>query len=310
VKQRVQGDPRRPGGLPHDLRRIAYCEKLSGIVIESLLAFLFGLLIGSFLNVCIHRWPRDLSVVRPRSRCVECGKTIAWYDNIPVLSYLLLGGRCRNCRARISLRYPAVELLTGLLFFAFARLLGPSLAAVKMCLFSALLIGLIFSDLEQRILPDEFTLGGAALGLIFAFVVPVPDITVRAVLSLFGADLGGRLGSVAEAAFGAALPALFLWLSGWIYEKVRHREGLGLGDVKLIAMVGSFLGLDGALLTLVLGSLSGSIIGYAYIRASGKDMSTYQLPFGTFLGAAALAAAAAGPNILGWATRRIWPPGL
>jgi len=279
-------------------------------LIESVLALLFGLLIGSFLNVCIHRWPRDLSVVRPRSHCVACGKTIAWYDNIPLFSYLLLGGRCRNCRARISLRYPVVELLTGLLFFAFTRLLGPSLAAVKMCVFSALLIGLIFSDLEQRILPDELTLGGAVLGLIFAFFVPVPDITARAVLSLFGADIGDRMASVAEAAFGAALPALFLWLSGWIYEKVRHREGLGLGDVKLVAMVGSFLGLEGALLTLILGSLSGSILGYVYIRATKKDISTYQLPFGTFLGAAALAAAAAGPGILGWGSRRIWPPGL
>lgn len=278
--------------------------------IESLLAFLFGLLIGSFLNVCIYRWPRDLSVVRPRSRCVACGKTVAWYDNIPVISYLLLAGRCRNCHARISPRYPAVELLTGLLFFGFTRLLGPSLAAIKMCLFSALLIGLIFSDLEQRILPDEFTLGGAAMGLVFAFLVPVPDVTAQAIFSVFGVDVEGRPASVVEAGFGAALPALFLWLSGWIYERVRHREGLGFGDVKLIAMVGSFLGLQGALLTLILGSLSGSILGYAYVRAAGKDVSTYQLPFGTFLGAAALAAAAAGSQLLGWGSHRIWPPGL
>jgi leader peptidase (prepilin peptidase) / N-methyltransferase len=302
-------------------------------LIESILAFAFGLIIGSFLNVCIYRWPRDLSVVRPRSHCVTCDKTIAWFDNIPIVSYLLLGGRCRNCRARISLRYPAVELLTGALFFAFTLLLGPSLAAIKMCVFSALLIGLIFSDLEQRILPDEFTLGGLALGLIFAFFVPVPDSTAQAIFSLLGADLEGRPGSVAEAAFGAAFPALCLWLVGWIYQKIRHREGLGLGDVKLIAMAGSFLGLYGALLTLILGSLSGSILGLAYIirrcacawpvaggsprrkfaaitRLARKDMSTYQLPFGSFLGAAALAAAAAGPEILGLSSRPIWLPGL
>jgi leader peptidase (prepilin peptidase) / N-methyltransferase len=130
-------------------------------MIEAILALLFGLLIGSFLNVCIYRWPRDLSVVKPRSHCPACEKTIAWYDNIPVVSYLVLGGRCRYCRARISWRYPVVELATGLLFFYWVythwrrrRL------AIKMCVFSALLVGLVFSDLEERILPDEMTLGG------------------------------------------------------------------------------------------------------------------------------------------------------
>src|ERR1039458_9901222 len=145
------------------------------LMTAAILAFLFGLLIGSFLNVCIYRWPRDLSVVRPRSHCPSCEKTIAWYDNIPLLSYALLGGRCRHCRARISPRYPVVELLTGALFFVFVWRLGPSLAAVKFCLLSALLVGLTFSDLEARILPDEFTLGGMAAGLVLAWFVPVND---------------------------------------------------------------------------------------------------------------------------------------
>jgi len=253
-------------------------------VIEALLALLFGLLIGSFLNVCIYRWPRDLSVVRPRSHCIACERTIAWNDNIPLVSYMALGGRCRHCGARIPWRYPVVELLTGLLFFFFVWQLGPTLAALKMCVFAAILVGLIFSDLEERILPDELTLGGTLAGFVFAIFVPLPD-------SISEIFFSGRKQWLVAAALGALVPTFFLWSAGWLYQRVRHREGLGLGDVKLIAMVGSFLGLGGALLTLVAGSLAGSIIGYAYIRATKKDPSTYELPFGTFLGLAGLAIA-------------------
>jgi leader peptidase (prepilin peptidase)/N-methyltransferase len=267
-------------------------------MIEALIALLFGLLIGSFLNVCIHRWPRNRSVVKPRSHCVRCRKPIAWYDNIPLVSYLVLGGRCRHCGAKISLRYPLVEFLTAMLFFYQVSTLGPTLAALKMCVFCAIAVALIFCDLEKRILPDEFTLGGIVLGLIFAGLVPVPDITAQAVLWMAGAELNGWARSIAESAFGAILPAFFLWFGGWLYFKIRHREGLGLGDVKLVAMVGSFLGLRGALLTLILGSISGSVIGYSYIKLTGKDPSDYELPFGTFLGAAALLAAIAGSQLL------------
>jgi len=269
-------------------------------LIESILAFLFGLIIGSFLNVCIHRWPRGRSVVRPRSHCVRCRKIIPWYDNVPVFSYLALGGKCRFCGRRISPRYPTVELLTGLLFFFFVRALGPTLVAAKMCVFAAILVALIFTDVEKRLLPDQLTLGGTLLGLAFAVFVPVPDFTAQAILWLFGAELTGRAKWLAESAFGALLPAFFLWLGGWIYERLRHREGLGLGDVKLISMVGAFLGLRNALLALVIGSVAGSVLGYGYIKATGKDASTYPLPFGAFLGASALAAAVFGGRILGW----------
>ena len=269
-------------------------------MIEALLAFFFGLLIGSFLNVCIHRWPRDLSVVRPRSHCPACEKTIAWYDNIPIVSYLALGGRCRYCRARISWRYPVVELLTGLLFFFFVRELGLTPAALKMCMFSAMLVALLFSDLETRILPDELTLGGTLAGLLFSIFVPVPESIVQATLWFAGIQVAGRAHWIVESAAGAAVPAFVLWVSGWIYERVRHREGLGFGDVKLIAMVGSFLGLSGALLTLAGGSLAGSIIGYAYIRARKKDPITYELPLGTFLSIAALALGLLAPKVLNW----------
>ncbi|HXM44201.1 MAG TPA: prepilin peptidase, partial [Bryobacteraceae bacterium] len=130
-------------------------------IVEASLALLFGLVIGSFLNVCVYRLPQDLSVVRPRSYCPACSYPIAWYDNIPLLSYALLRGRCRHCKAPISVRYPVVELMTGGLFFVFVWRLGAGVPAVKFCLLSALLVGLTFSDLEARILPDEFTLGGA-----------------------------------------------------------------------------------------------------------------------------------------------------
>ena len=267
-------------------------------VLESLIALLFGLLIGSFLNVCIHRWPRNRSVVKPRSHCVRCRKPIAWYDNIPLASYLVLGGRCRHCGAKISLRYPLVEFLTAMLFFYQVSTLGPTVAALKMCVFSAIALALIFCDLEKRILPDEFTKGGIVLGLCFAAFVPVPDVTAQAVLWMAGAELPGWARSFAESALGATLPAFFLWFGGWLYFKIRHREGLGLGDVKLVAMVGSFLGLRGALLTLILGSIAGSVIGYSFIKLTGKDAASYELPFGTFLGAAALVAAIVGNRLL------------
>ena len=261
------------------------------------LALLFGLIIGSFLNVCIYRWPRDLSVVRPRSHCVACQKTIAWYDNVPLLSYALLGGKCRHCDARIPLRYPLVELLTGLAFSSFVWTLGPTPAALKMCVFAALLVGLIFSDLEKRILPDELTLGGALAGMVFSIFVPLPESIVGLLLPRMEGPASDRVESILEAAVGAALPALVLWVAGWVYQLVRHREGLGLGDVKLIAMAGTFLGFSGALFTLMLGSIAGSVIGYGYIRATGKDSSTYELPFGSFLGAAALVIALAGNKL-------------
>jgi leader peptidase (prepilin peptidase) / N-methyltransferase len=263
-------------------------------LIEAILALLFGLLIGSFLNVCIHRWPRGRSVVRPRSHCVRCRKTIAWYDNIPVLSYALLRGRCRHCGKRISLRYPTVELLTGLLWFYFVLKLGPALPAIKLCVFSAITVALIFSDLEKRILPDELTLGGALAGLAFAPFAPLHDESSMGLLWLFGIELRGGALSLVEAAIGAAIPAIFLWGGGWLYLKLRHREGLGFGDVKLMVMVGAFLGLQATLGTLLVGSLAGSLISLLYIWIAKKDASTYQLPFGTFLGAAALAMAIAG----------------
>ncbi|MDQ6700756.1 MAG: prepilin peptidase [Acidobacteriota bacterium] len=263
-------------------------------------AFLAGLLIGSFLNVCIYRWPRDLSVVRPRSHCPECERTIAWYDNIPLISYLLLRARCRYCQARIPLRYPAVELLTALLFGYFVWRFGLTPTGAKYCILSAILVALVFSDLEELILPDEFTLGGIVIGLIFAVVVPVPDVVAHAIASLSDLSLGQRTLSVAEAVLGIVLPSGSLWLGGFLFEKLRHKEGLGLGDVKMMAMIGAFLGIRGTLLTLIVGSVLGSVVGLLYIKITRQDAATYQLPFGTFLGIAGIGVALQGQRVIDW----------
>ena len=264
------------------------------------LAALIGLLIGSFMNVCIYRWPRDLSVIHPRSKCPACDRRIVWYDNVPVLSYIILRGRCRRCGARIHWRYPVVELLTAVSFAYAVHQYGVTLLAAKYCIFAAILIGLVFSDLDTRILPDELTLGGLVIGLVFSIFVAVPDSTFGTIASVFGWRQGQRLSMLDEAVFGATVPAFVLWCGGWLFERFRHKEGLGFGDVKMLAMIGAFLGIGGSLLAIVLGSVTGAIAGLVYIKATGKQTATYQLPFGTFLGIAALVAAAEGQGMIGW----------
>ncbi len=269
-------------------------------MMEACFALLFGLLIGSFLNVCIYRWPRDLSVIRPRSHCPACEAPIAWYDNVPLASYAILGGRCRYCRAPISPRYPLVELLTGGLFFLLVYRYGLTPFAVKMCVFAAMLVALFFSDLEERILPDEFTVWGTVAGLVFALFAPTQDGTAGFLLWIVGLDSHGWIARLAAAVVAAGLPAGVLWSAGWLYSKARHREGVGLGDIKMVALLGCYLGLEAALVTLILGSLAGSVLGYGYIKATGKDPSTYELPFGTFLSGAALVVVTFSKQIFGW----------
>ncbi len=269
-------------------------------MLEATLAFVLGLIIGSFLNVCIYRWPLDLSVVAPRSFCPQCEAGIAWYDNVPLLSYLFLRGRCRRCGNGISYRYPVVELLTAFFFAWIVWQLKVSPGAAKFCILVAMLIALMFTDLEERILPDEFTLGGLLIGLAFSPFLRVPGFVAHAAFGLMGFHLNARVLSVAESVAGAILPAGTLWLGGWLFERFRHKEGLGLGDVKMMAMVGSFLGVEGALLTLILGAMAGSIVGLIYIKVTKQDMGSYQLPFGTFLAAAAIFAAMSGPKVIDW----------
>ena len=204
---------------------------------------LAGLLIGSFLNVCIYRLPRDLSVVRPRSFCPGCETADCLVRQHP-------GGELFSSSAvtaaiaepLIPARYLIVELLTALLFFLIVNALGFTGASAKLCLLTALLVGLTFADLESLILPDEFTLGGIVAGLLFAWFVPVDDMIAHLFLPAFGFKLSPQWLSVAESVIGAAGPAGCLWLGGLLFEKIRHKEGLGLGDVKMMAMFGAFLG--------------------------------------------------------------------
>lgn len=260
--------------------------------LEILLAFAAGLLIGSFLNVCIHRLPLDLSVLNPaRSFCPKCEKTIAWYDNIPLVSFALLGGKCRQCGARISLRYPIVELLTAAVFAYCVWRFGVTMQTLKLGIFCAIQIALIATDIEERILPDEFTLGGTLLGLVLAWFAPVE--TGLSYL-LVGADVDARWLSVLDAVIGAAVACFIVWFIRWVYEKLRHREGMGLGDVKMMAMIGAFLGLRLALGTMFVGCLLGAVFGLAFIYFAKKG-SDYELPFGSFLGFAAILQALSAP---------------
>jgi leader peptidase (prepilin peptidase) / N-methyltransferase len=246
-------------------------------------ATVFGLMFGSFLNVCIYRIPRDLSVVAPRSFCPECGARIAWHDNIPLLSYVVLRGRCRACGKRIGLRYPIVEMSTAILFAATAIQYGWSTVALKWALFEAIVITLFWTDIEERILPDELTLGGSLAGLLIAFFVRVPGHLGE----LFLSDSKLAWQSLFNAGVGAMVLAGPIWMLGIMYSRVRGREGLGFGDVKLLVLLGVFLGLENGLVALLIGVVSGSVIGIAYIWVAGKKASTYELPFGSFLCAGA-----------------------
>ena len=265
-------------------------------MIETGLAALLGLLLGSFLNVCIHRMPRDESVVWPGSRCPACGHGIASWDNIPLLSFVLLGGRCRHCFARISWRYPLVEAASALLLAMVVMTGGPGLGAVKYGLFALLTLGMIVSDIETRILPDEFTLGGLAAGLALAPVAPAGGGFPGFVFPQAPAWGLGLL----DAALGAGLASGSLWAVAAVYNRVRHREGLGFGDVKMVAMIGAFLGVAGAMAAIFLGCVAGTVVGVAWIVTKKKKASEYELPFGTFLGAAALFEAFRAEGLLRW----------
>lgn len=260
--------------------------------------FVVGLCVGSFLNVCIHRLPKGESVVRPRSRCPRCQHPIAAYDNIPLLSYLVLRGRCRHCAAAISPLYPLVEVLTGgVLLLAYQRF-GLSAPALKATVLAAGLLVLIFTDLRDRLLPDRVTFPGVAAGLLFAFWVPVEDGTAALLLRLVGnSTLSSILLSVTDALLGGLLGAGLLFVLGEVWYRLRRVEAMGLGDVKMMAMVGLFFGVKLTVLTLLLGSLLGSLVGGAFILLAKKD-SRYELPLGSFLGVGALVALYAGRELL------------
>jgi leader peptidase (prepilin peptidase) / N-methyltransferase len=268
-------------------------------------AGVFGAVIGSFLNVVIHRVPLEESIVFPNSRCPSCGAVIAFYDNIPVLSWVMLGARCRGCKERISFRYPAVELLTALLFVAVAMHDGLSVALPFDLVFVSALVALMFIDAAHQILPDVITLPGLAFALVARLTIPLVTGTPHFddLPSLANGPLSTLplwLASVVGALIGGLVGGGFLWLMGWAWERLRKVEAMGLGDVKMMFMVGAYLGWRLTILTMFLGVLSGSIIGIGLMVAERQFDSKKLLPFGVFLGIGAIAALLFGAHIVQW----------
>jgi len=236
-----------------------------------------GAVVGSFLNVCIYRLPRHESIVTPPSACPSCRRPLAWYENVPVIAYLVLRGRCRTCGAPFGRRYVIVEAITAATFVAATWYFGPGLPLVSRLVFACALIVLFAIDLEHHLLPNVITLPGIVAGLVFSFLLH------QWADALLGILLGG----------GSLLALFYAWL--WL----RKEEALGMGDPKMLAMIGSFLGWRMTLLTLILGSLSGSIVGVALI-ATGRGHRKSMLPFGCFLAIGAALAATVGPSIVDW----------
>jgi leader peptidase (prepilin peptidase) / N-methyltransferase len=284
--------------------------------------FVFGLTFGSFLNVCIYRLPRGRSVVSPGSACPQCKTAIKPYDNIPVLSWLILRGKCRACGARITPRYMLVELATGLLFMACYFAFGWTLEAVKFCVLAFLLVGLIFTDYEMRLLPDALTLPGLLIGLAFSLIVPLRDFLTTLIPLVWHYDPPWRVLSLSDALLGALIGAGFLYAVRLGFYLLRGYEGMGLGDVKLMGMVGAFVGAKITLLSILGGSVLGTFIGIGIAPFLYRKKKKYwlarrrsdgvaserakraafrnRLPFGVFLGGAALLLMFFGHQILDW----------
>jgi len=243
-----------------------------------IVAGLFGALIGSFLNVCIYRLPLGKSIVWPGSACPGCRRELAWYENIPILSYAVLGGRCRSCRVPISPRYPIVEAITAAMFAGALWYYGPTALFVSRILFGCALIVLFAIDLEHHLLPNVITLPGIIIGFGFSLITEPGWLD-----SLIGIALGGGV----------------LWAIAEGYYRIRHEEGLGMGDVKMLAMVGAFIGWQLTLVTLMMASFAGSIVGLLLI-ASRRGSMKYALPFGTFLAMGAVLAATIEPAVVNW----------
>ena len=241
-------------------------------------AGLFGLCIGSFLNVVIYRLPLGQSLATPPSRCRNCGYSLRWFDNIPVLSWVLLRGRCRKCGTSVSWQYPLVELVTAALFVLVVWLTPPGPLMASRLLLVCILIALFGIDLEHQILPNVITLPGIAIGLLFSLIAP-PGWKD----ALIGVLVGGGI----------------LYAIAWGYYLWRREEGMGMGDVKMLAMLGAFLGWKAVLVTLVLSSFAGAFIGVAMMAVQRGSMK-YALPFGTFLALGALAAMFVGDPLIAW----------
>ena len=274
-------------------------DSLLPVTLGLALVTIFGAVIGSFLNVVIHRVPREESVVFPNSRCPACGAAIKFYDNIPIFGYLALRGRCRNCRAPISARYPAVEALTAVLFgLTFARD-GLTLALIPDLVFVAAIIALVFIDAEHMILPNVITYPGLALALLARALLP--NLYGLSFLSEgFLADWPAWVVSFCGALIGAIVGGGSLWLVGQLWEKLRGVEAMGLGDVKMMFMVGAYLGWPLTLLTIFVGVLLGSFAGVGLMAWRREPDMQMMLPFGIFLGLGSIVSLLAGMHIVNW----------
>jgi len=265
-------------------------------MIQTIVA-LFGLIFGSFLNVCILRVPRRESIVAPGSHCPSCGHNIRWYDNIPLLSYVLLRGRCRDCHAQISPLYPLVEILTAVVFVLEFWRYGLTLEFVRGLIFAMLMIVLIFTDLRERRIPHRISVPGIALGVVFSFWVPVDNRPLGWILAQWRVFPSSLLLSLMSALAGAILGGGLFYAVGEIFYHLRHKEGLGFGDVMLMLVVGTFLGPPLTLMTILLGSLLGSFMAIPLTLINSK-FRNYQWPYGSFLGIAAIYASIGGDALL------------
>ena len=261
------------------------------------LGFLLGLLVGSFLNVCIHRWPRGDSVVAPRSHCPNCSGQIAWHDNIPVLSYILLRGRCRNCSSAIRPRYVLVELATATLFALVVLEFGTGLAAIKAGLFAAMLTILFFTDLEHFILPDQVTVPGLLAGIAFSPFEPLRAGLAQVACQILGLYPATWVVSLLESLASAAIFGGVLYLTGETFYRLRGVEGLGFGDVKLVAMLAAFQGSSEALLVVLGTCLLATLYGTVAVLAGRKQWRS-PLPLGSYLAFAGIAALFCADGIL------------
>ena len=263
---------------------------------------LFGLVVGSFLNVCIHRIPRNQSIVAPRSACPSCGRLIAFYDNIPVLSYLVLRGRCRYCRTRISWHYPAVEALNALAWVLVVLVFGLTLTSLLYAAFASAMLALVFIDAYHRILPHGITFGGLVLGLATAPWQEIHRLNAPLtgkILALLGLSVHSPWALAwIDALIGFLFGAGMLLSVAVGYYLIRREEGMGHGDIVLMGFVGAVLGWQRTLLTIFLGSFFGAVVGIVLIRLT--ENRKYQIPFGTFLGIAAIFALLVGGQLLSW----------
>ncbi|NQT95529.1 MAG: prepilin peptidase [Candidatus Omnitrophica bacterium] len=265
------------------------------------LTIVIGLCVGSFLNVCIYRLPKEKSIVRPRSFCPSCKRQLAWYDNIPILSFLLLGGKCRSCKAKISFRYIIVEMLTASIFVLLTSSFGLSALTIVYTVFAALLIVATFIDFELQIIPDEITYGGMILGLILSFAFPDLHKAISRPQALLSSFIGLIVG-------GAIIYAI-AWIGTIIFKKKLERIGeeqaMGGGDVKFLAMIGAFIGFKGVLLAFIIASLFGSIIGIIEKIRAKADI----IPFGPYLALGAVIAVVWGERIFSFLHKFYFPYG-